>query len=811
MRLPTEQQRLKRRGSALGCLVLGCAALCGCRGPQFDRLDGSPTVSAGGQPPIVDNAQPQAQSQPRSQSHPATHDTSGSQPADASTQSSSTNEDVISESINRGHREAALNHYEQAEICYRRVLEIEPEHPVANHRLAILADRREDFATSEKCYLISLKHDPHNPDVLSDLGYSYLLQGRHAESERCLLAAIRANPLHRKAVDNLSLLYAKMGDRDRAFAMLKRSVGESEARIRLAQLFPQNRTVVLDDESITASFAPFESRRPSENNPSAASPALNSAQGNDSPALQLPVGAPTAQAAPSGSTSPPGVDAAGATGQSLVEKQLADLMERERQRAIEERTQRQSLSTYTPAPTPPAVPTESVVVSPSVSSISPAVVRPVAEPTALAGASNGAVTPRRAEIGSAEIGRVPDDRINDVFAAIDREGSEASSPPPSVATPSIPVTAPAGSWGGSGIPARTDLETVPQPTHAAPVSAWPAPPPPSQASAAQPTDGVAAAATQLPTSDGQTLRAATPASTTDEWQTRPSRGITIIPDTVTPSTRGRAATPGASSVARTPDGLPNAPILVERPRDQTDRRLSPAQSTAAQPKPAASTDGWKQELNPPTPRWPGRNPDTSEVRTLSDAGSPSDSGTSSRPVQAPRIVPTDVLSTSGGSARPQGPRPPDALDEFEAEIQKNSASHSRGRSSSNSGAATKPSNQPLPQAKPATPTHQPDDFGDSSRSGSDPWSPQIQPRRNLAPLFPPDDFSVTEKKLMGDKPASSNSGSFNTGSFNPESSNPRSLNAGTNWSDLPSSQGPPAPANPFSDRDSGPAIRPGSF
>src|SRR5580692_3372736 len=249
MSSPTKRHRLERQASALACASLAWLGACGCQSAQFDRLDGSTTPFGSGQAPVVDNAQP---------SHPSAHDTASSQSGDSLARSRS-NQAAINEKLNCGHREAALNHYEQAEAFYRSVLEIEPENAMANHRLAILADRRGDFATSETCYRTALKREPNNPDLLSDLGYSYLLQGRQVESEQFLLAATRANPQHRKALDNLSLLYAKLGDRDRALEMLKRSVGESEARVRLAQLFPQSRPATSEEETITASFSPFSS------------------------------------------------------------------------------------------------------------------------------------------------------------------------------------------------------------------------------------------------------------------------------------------------------------------------------------------------------------------------------------------------------------------------------------------------------------------------------------------------------------------------------------------------------------------------
>src|SRR5580704_15945052 len=152
MSSPTKRHRLERQASALACASLAWLSACGCQSAQFDRLDGSPTVFGSGQAPVVDNAQPS--------SRPSAHDTASSQCGDSLAQSRSINQAAINEKLNCGHREAALNHYEQAEAFYRSVLEIEPENAMANHRLAILADLLSDSATTETCYQTALKREP---------------------------------------------------------------------------------------------------------------------------------------------------------------------------------------------------------------------------------------------------------------------------------------------------------------------------------------------------------------------------------------------------------------------------------------------------------------------------------------------------------------------------------------------------------------------------------------------------------------------------------------------------------------------------
>src|ERR1700733_9483631 len=176
---------------------------------------------------------------------------------------------------------------------------------------------------------------------------------------------MRANPSHRKAADNLAHLYAKLGDRDRAFETLRRSVGDTDARVRLAQFFPAAQPVPTDDETITASFAPLSPHdvaASSEPKTDAAPPGSNAADQRVERLTGTAVdpvafGAqPAPEAVSQGSQPPPAQP-------SPTERQLAELMDRERQRAVDQRSDQTSGSTQAVA-SPGPVPTgEPVAVS----------------------------------------------------------------------------------------------------------------------------------------------------------------------------------------------------------------------------------------------------------------------------------------------------------------------------------------------------------------------------------------------------------------------------------------------------------------
>lgn len=237
-------------GRTASVLLAACALAAGCQQPPFDHVDKAASTFNASHVPNVDRQQSVAGA--------GSQDASASAAGEGAKSPAIANEALVVENLNLGHREAALNRLDEAVVYYRRVLDIQPENSVANHRLAVIADKKHDFARAEHYYLTALRHDGRDPDLLGDLGYSYLLQGRRDESERCLLAATRLDPSHAKALHNLSLLYAMNGDYDRSFDALRRAVGESEARAKIVRLFPNGRPPAADGDPIIASFQPSE-------------------------------------------------------------------------------------------------------------------------------------------------------------------------------------------------------------------------------------------------------------------------------------------------------------------------------------------------------------------------------------------------------------------------------------------------------------------------------------------------------------------------------------------------------------------------
>jgi len=141
----------------------------------------------------------------------------------------------VAEFLKKGHAAFQQGLMPEAQTNYQAVLQRQPDHVEANHRLAVIADRQSDFGAAETYYRTAIASAPRDSNILNDLGYSYLLQSRYTEAEQYLSAALRQNPTQANAINNLGVLYAKQGQADRALAQFRRTGSEAEAQAKMSR------------------------------------------------------------------------------------------------------------------------------------------------------------------------------------------------------------------------------------------------------------------------------------------------------------------------------------------------------------------------------------------------------------------------------------------------------------------------------------------------------------------------------------------------------------------------------------------------
>ena len=176
----------------------------------------------------------------------------------------------------------------EAAAVYARILQTQPEHAKALHRLAILRDQEGRFQESEKLFQQALKQDPGRPDIFCDIGYSYYLQHRWSEAEINLRQAIALSPDHRRAHNHLGLVLGHAGRSEEALAefhragcttaqahanlaftlSLERRLEEARQQYRLAQLAdPKSEDIAsrLRELDALAAYLPQSDRLPQKN------------------------------------------------------------------------------------------------------------------------------------------------------------------------------------------------------------------------------------------------------------------------------------------------------------------------------------------------------------------------------------------------------------------------------------------------------------------------------------------------------------------------------------------------------------------
>ncbi len=145
---------------------------------------------------------------------------------------------TIQQELNLAYDADRSGNLEKAQGYYQRVLVMDPNHFEALHRLAIIEDKKKNFPAAEAYYLKALKLDPGNVNLLSDIGYSYMLQGRDDYGEKYLREALKYQPRHTRSLDHLGWYYGRTGQYDQALALFRMTSDEAQARQKFAQLFP---------------------------------------------------------------------------------------------------------------------------------------------------------------------------------------------------------------------------------------------------------------------------------------------------------------------------------------------------------------------------------------------------------------------------------------------------------------------------------------------------------------------------------------------------------------------------------------------
>jgi TolB-like protein/DNA-binding winged helix-turn-helix (wHTH) protein/Flp pilus assembly protein TadD len=129
--------------------------------------------------------------------------------------------------------------YDQAIAHLRSAIEIEPNHwpPYANLGRAYEATGALTEAVAALVRAGQIEADV--PEILGNLGHVYAASGRHAEAEHILAELQSAGRRGYVEPYNVALVYAGLGDKDRAFAWLEKAYAERSFYITWLKVDPE--------------------------------------------------------------------------------------------------------------------------------------------------------------------------------------------------------------------------------------------------------------------------------------------------------------------------------------------------------------------------------------------------------------------------------------------------------------------------------------------------------------------------------------------------------------------------------------------
>ncbi len=172
---------------------------------------------------------------------PAQTAESSAKPAQSSVLNSQQTADV---QLALGRTAEQQQQWPAAMTIYRRMLDADPKHPEATHRMAVLYDRQGEFEQSSQWFQKTLKLKPGDPDVFCDLGFSLYSQCRYSEAETNFQQALALQPEHARSQNHLGLVLAQQGEREASLAAFRRAnCSSAQAHTNLAVILALNNHV----------------------------------------------------------------------------------------------------------------------------------------------------------------------------------------------------------------------------------------------------------------------------------------------------------------------------------------------------------------------------------------------------------------------------------------------------------------------------------------------------------------------------------------------------------------------------------------
>ncbi len=147
----------------------------------------------------------------------------------------------ISQLLDQGIRAHTNRDFPNAESCYRRILEIMPDHPDAIHFLGVLAHNVGKYDIAKNYIKRAIELLPENDACYNNMGNLYQDMKLYDQAVDWYEKTIQLNPDNVKAYNNMGVAYTRLNEFDKAKTSLNKAVEMSpsyaEAMNNLGEVF----------------------------------------------------------------------------------------------------------------------------------------------------------------------------------------------------------------------------------------------------------------------------------------------------------------------------------------------------------------------------------------------------------------------------------------------------------------------------------------------------------------------------------------------------------------------------------------------
>ncbi len=114
--------------------------------------------------------------------------------------------------------------YQEAELNYRKVLDIDPEQPDAIHFIGVLAYNVGNFTAAKKYLRQAIQLSPDHAGCYCNMGNVYQQEGDFKTSIQYYEKTLKHDASHHLAMNNLGVAHIRLGDYDRAVRYIKQAL-----------------------------------------------------------------------------------------------------------------------------------------------------------------------------------------------------------------------------------------------------------------------------------------------------------------------------------------------------------------------------------------------------------------------------------------------------------------------------------------------------------------------------------------------------------------------------------------------------------